>query len=239
MNAYITANLMFQSVQRPGAIRNMTISEYNNRAENDEDKGSYLIKVARHKTAAKGPARVIANKETSTLMNFYLQNVRTVIKPLCKEYESRFFLTPTGNELKNLSEAISKVATVFNIESPTSTIHRKVVQTETKKHKAECIDQVCVQMSHSRATCENYHQHTSTEESFAVQKTIEELCYNKYFAGDQSDIIKLEWPLDSNNTIPLVLCRQLSKKYKRLQEKTDRQIQDHWKHLKKRYLSKH
>ena len=155
-------------------------------------------------------------------MNLYLQNVRTVIKPLSEEYESRFFLIPTGNELKNLSEAISKVATMFNIETPTSTIHRKVVQTETKKHKAKCIDQVCVQLSHSRATCENYYQHTSTEESFAVQKTIEELCFIKYFASDQSNLIKLEWPLDSSSTIPLALCRELSKKYKRLHEKTEK-----------------
>ena len=56
LNAYLSANLMFSSAQRPAAIRNLTIDEYQNKEENDE--GCHLIKVARHKTAAHGPARL-------------------------------------------------------------------------------------------------------------------------------------------------------------------------------------
>ena len=92
-------------------------------------------------------------------------------------------------------------------------------------------------MSHSRATCERFYQRTSNEQSFAAQETIEELCSNKYFRRDQSDIITIEWPL-TNNTVPLALCREMTKKYKMLHDKTDKQIQDHWKTLKKRYVAK-
>ena len=104
LNAYLAANLMFLSAQRPAAIRNMTIEEYNNKEENNEVESCHLIKVARHKTEALGPARLFASKEITSLMNIYLQHIRTVIKPQSKELQSRFFLTPTGNELNNLSD---------------------------------------------------------------------------------------------------------------------------------------
>ena len=43
-------------------------------------------------------------------MDIYLHDIRAAIKPTkSKELECRFFLTQTGNELANLSEAISKV----------------------------------------------------------------------------------------------------------------------------------
>ena len=130
-----------------------------------------------------------------------------------------------------MSEAISKVAKIFNIDTPNATVHRKVVSTETKKHKKESIQEMCDQMSHSRATCERFYSRTSNEQSFSVQTTIEELCSNKYFTHDQSELIKLEWPLHQH-TIPLALCRDLPKKYKHLSQKTDKQIQDHWNYLK-------
>ena len=221
---------MYLSAQRPAAVRNLTICEYQNKEENDEVKGCHLIKVARHKTAAHGPARLFINKDIGTLMDIYLHDIRATIKPKSKELECRFFLTPTGNELANLSEAISKVAKIFNIDTPNATVHRKVVSTETKKHKKESIQEMCDQMSHSRATCERFYSRTSNEQSFSVQTTIEELCSNKYFTHDQSELIKLEWPLHQH-TIPFALCRDLPKKYKHLSQKTDKQIQDHWKHL--------
>jgi len=43
------------------------------------------------KTASRRPARVFVNKDSGTLMNIYYYNVQCVIKPLCTEYESRFF----------------------------------------------------------------------------------------------------------------------------------------------------
>ena len=70
-------------------------------------------------------------------MNVYLRDFRSVIKPQSKELQSRFFLTLTGNELNNLSEAINKVAQMFGIATPNATIYKKLVQTETKKHKKE------------------------------------------------------------------------------------------------------
>ena len=139
----MAANLMFLSAQRPAAIRNMTIDEYNNKEEDDEKKGKYLIKVVRHKTAAQGPARVIVSKNINDVMNMYLQHIRSKLTPQCRAFESRFFLTPTGNEYRNVSEAINKAAKYFNLETPNATIHRKVVSTETKKHKTSCIDEVC------------------------------------------------------------------------------------------------
>jgi len=150
-------------------------------------------------------------------MNVYLRDFRSVIKPQSKELQSRFFLTLTGNELNNLSEAINKVAQMFGIATPNATIYRKLVQTETKKHKKESIQEMCDQMSHSKVTCERFYSHVTNEQSFAAQAVIHELCSNKYFTGEQSDLITLEWSLD-NHTIPLALCRDLPKKYKHLSQ---------------------
>ena len=70
----------------------MTITEYLQREENDEAEGCYLIKVAQHKTASRVLARVFVNKDIGTLMDIYYHNVRSVIKPLCTDYETQFFL---------------------------------------------------------------------------------------------------------------------------------------------------
>jgi len=43
-----------------------------------------------------------------------------------------FFLTPTGNALSNLSEKINKAANLFNIATPTATVHRRWFQQKQK-----------------------------------------------------------------------------------------------------------
>jgi len=55
----------------------------------NEVEGCHLIKVARHKTAAHGPAKLFVNKDIGTLMDIYLQYIRTAIL----KARSRFFNT--------------------------------------------------------------------------------------------------------------------------------------------------
>ena len=78
----------------------MTIDEYNNKEENNEVESCQLVKVALHKTEALGPARLFASKEITSLMNIYLHCHQASDQGIAIQ----ILLTPTGNELNNLSD---------------------------------------------------------------------------------------------------------------------------------------
>jgi len=214
-------------------VQNLTISEYNAQVEDDDNEGMFLVDVEHHKTAAShGPARLFMNSRINSIMKVYLNTIRRHTKPQCKAFEERFFLSHTGNELKNISEFIQSVATRFNIETPTATTHRKVVSSESRRQKKSMPD-ISAQMTHSLSTSEKFYQTITYEQSFAARDTIEELACGKFFTKQQDSAIIKEWPLQ-DGTIPLSLCRQLAHNYKVLANKSDRQIQDRWKNIKKK-----
>ena len=109
--------LIYPNAQRPGIVKNLTVNEFLDRQIIDEDK--ILIKVFQHKTiAARGPASIAISKTIDNLLSLHYNGVRKSItsKP---SMENRFFLTPTGNEFRKITEKIQGVAKNFGLPMPT------------------------------------------------------------------------------------------------------------------------
>jgi len=102
--AYISSILIYTNAQRPGAIENMTLTEYEARTELEPDK--YLVRVKKHKTASKGPANVVFNKHTEECMEKYKTLLRSQVTPQSREISNLFFMTATGKRCDKLTENI-------------------------------------------------------------------------------------------------------------------------------------
>ena len=86
----------------------MTVTEYERKQE--VEPGKYLVRVAKYKTASKGPANIVFDKHTEECMQKYNALLRPQITPQSSETSQLFFLTPTGQRCNNLTEDIKKVA---------------------------------------------------------------------------------------------------------------------------------
>jgi len=91
LSTYLAASLIFTSAQRPGAVQNLTISEYNAQVEDDDNEGMFLVDVEHHKTAAShGPAQLFMNSRINSIMKVYLNTIRRSHN--AKHLRERFFL---------------------------------------------------------------------------------------------------------------------------------------------------
>lgn len=71
---YITVNIVYRNAQRPGAVINMTLSEFEGRRRVESSCGAYhVVSVKEHKTAALyGSARVILQDKVAELTQIYI-----------------------------------------------------------------------------------------------------------------------------------------------------------------------
>ena len=67
--AFLAAKIIYLNGQRPGAVINMTIEEFEAAEEQDEEK---MITVRKHKTAkSMGPIRVVLDSKDHQRMKLY------------------------------------------------------------------------------------------------------------------------------------------------------------------------
>lgn len=91
---FLMARLLIENAQRPGAICNMTLEEFNNPLETTE--GKMTIPVADHKTAQhSGPANIHCSTKLYKLIGTYIKYVRP-------ESQSKYvFLTSSGHGISS------------------------------------------------------------------------------------------------------------------------------------------
>ena len=105
--AFLATNLIYNNVQRPGVVQNMTIQRFHNGLQVHKDK--IQIKVLKHKTvASKGP--VIISLDIESLMIKYYEGIRSEICAQSKELNNCLFLTHKGNKFRKISETTAGVA---------------------------------------------------------------------------------------------------------------------------------
>ena len=229
--AYLAAHLIFFNGQRPGIVQKMTISEF--KAKSEED-GEYVIYVKEHKTTGSfGPARVVVSTKICNLMEIYFNDVRKGLAPQHEVYKDRFFLTNTGNEYAKVSERIRDVAESFGVPVPKLGLERKVVATETFKSEKNdsVVRKIQKHMCHSTATCEAFYQQTDNSVAVSSKRTIEQIMMARHFTQEESSVVTKEYPLNEEATPSLGICDQIVQKHKL--NKTKKQVQDHWRSLKK------
>ena len=92
---YIMTSLMICNFQRPGAIYNMKLTEFQ-QAIYIKESNRYCILIFGHKTCQQhGPAKIHLSSEMYQLMNNYLRFWR----PVCKN--TNFFVSAQGNNITN------------------------------------------------------------------------------------------------------------------------------------------
>ena len=145
------------------------------------------------------------------------------------ELNKRFFLLPTGMEVRKVYELMNSVALPFGIHLPTPITHRKVIASEAPQYLCNTVTRLYVALQiYCRNILSKNHRNCSTSFSWQHQKA------NKEEARFLDLKILKEWPLSSDaGTPPLTLCRLISSKHNI--DKSPQKIQDHWKYLYKKH----
>ena len=231
--AFLAANIIFSNAQRPGVVQYMTLEEFDNRIETGNEQ--FLITVMEHKTAVLGPANIIISRAIEELMLRYLNCVRVRVYALQTKYNTRFFLTYTGNEFRKISEKIAEVAKHYNVKTPTACIHRKVISTVGYEELSPKDYQLLNEhMSHSSHTAQKYYQFPeTTTKAVAMHDHIAKLTKKQHFTHEEDDFLTSEWPLTVSETPSLATCREILLRYN--MAKSDKQLQDRWRNLKKHF----
>ena len=121
--------LLFSSTQRPSAVVNCTIKEYNERQVVD---GVTVISVARHKTSSGGPARLtLGDGSERQLIEGYVEDIR----PQIGSGETLLLLpTPSGAKpVEKIGPLITLLEKRYRVQIPTATALRKAVSTQAAK----------------------------------------------------------------------------------------------------------
>ena len=226
---YIAASMIFPNAQRPGVVQHMMINEYEEREHIDE---KVVIQVLNHKTcASRGPASIVITPNVEKMINDYLQYIRKFITPKTVELSDNLFLSYTGNEFRKVSEAIQKVARIFDISTPPPSLHRKVIASEGRKNLDEGnMRLLATHMSHSEATSRRFYQFPSENEACEIHETIKHLNEKRQFCTEEDECLLKEYPLCNEFSPPLELCRSILHKYGL--KRSSKQIQDRWRTLK-------
>ena len=232
--AFLVAKIIYPNGQRPGAVINMTIEEFEAAEEQDEDK--MMITVRKHKTAKSlGPIRVVIDSKDHQRMKLYKDRIRSQLHPLSEDLSHRFFLTFTGNEFRKVNEWIQEIAAQYHLDAaiPNPTIHRKWIDSTAHGECTESEMRVLnAAMSHSEATSRKHYQKQKAEHALQSAEQIKQL--TKKFFTKEDTIITAEYPITTDETPTLFICQKMIDRHPQLEQRQKKHIQDRWRILKKK-----
>jgi len=208
----------------------MTIQEFEKHEELD---GKIIIRVFDYKTAGShGPANVVIEQNTFDLMTEYYSTIRQNIEPQNQRFAQRFFLTNMGFEFRKISETMQEVAKSFTILLPSTTIHRKWIDSVAHGIVDDKTMRVLNKhMAHSSATSAKFYQFQSTQNAVDTHNEIKKLTEKQHFTKDEDKAILHEYPLQQEVTPSLCICQKIVDKHSL--KKGKKQIQDRWRIMKK------
>ena len=151
---WLAGCLLYANHQRPGAIINITLAEYEESRVTTEGKSTYrTILVANHKTSTTGRAKVTVSGTFGQCLASYVRYLRKLLpeSPL-------LFPNQHGKVLDHLSRHVKKLGEHYNLQLPTATESRHSAATVVTKTCQQTSQQaVAVMMSHSARTQERYY----------------------------------------------------------------------------------
>lgn len=147
--AWLVGHLFLASAQRAGAIRSMTMLEY----ESKEVEGEFeVVSIRHHKTYYSGGAATVPlDASLKSLLDIYINKIR---RPLCMQTQHRqlqdkdvVFVNPSGSGFT--SSALSNLIPRSMGLNITATTIRKTVATQVREHYPNMTIDAAIQMSHS------------------------------------------------------------------------------------------
>ena len=153
---WLAGCLLHTNAQRPGAICNATVTEYEKAVVTTAGREKYTtFYVRHHKTASTGRAKITMNKHIATQMKKYVDFIR----PQTEGSSSNvLFPNRDGKPLAHLSRRANSLAKVLGTDLPsTATKTRHSAATAVQEMPEEERSAVANTMSHSQRTQQLYY----------------------------------------------------------------------------------
>ena len=167
--AYLFCLLAYHSWQRPGAVTNATLNEYEAMKEERGRDGVtvHVMRVARHKTAREGPAHITITAEDKKLLDRYVQYIRPRCDPYCEV--RTVFVTVRGEPVTNMNQLLQWLAVKYGVRVPSCMTLCTVAATACAAD-LEPKDRllICSQMGHSEQVHRKYYEKLQTTQQAAT-----------------------------------------------------------------------
>ena len=153
---WLAGSLLHSNAQRPGAVTNATLEEYEAATVSSVGRETYkTFLVSNHKTGTTGRAKLTADRNLITHLDTFVTHIRPAL-----EGSSSKLLFPNreGKSLDHLSRHVQRLASSLRIDlPPTATATRHAAATAVADQPETERTKVAVAMSHSRRTQELYY----------------------------------------------------------------------------------
>ena len=112
----VVVTTLYESWQRPGAVSNCTLEEFQNGSDVD---GVLIVLVTEHKTGVGGSAKLMFKKGLKNKVNDYLEYIRP------RSVEDYLFLTVDGKHITKVGNLITYMSKQLGTKLPSATSARK------------------------------------------------------------------------------------------------------------------
>lgn len=166
--------LLLESVQRPGAVANVTLGEYKSQKLTKEGE-MFAVRVSDHKTACSGSAVLLFDHQLKERIDNYVSLARPVIFGYGQPDDGVsqcLFVTCSGNRITQLVPRITAIGKKFEFATFSPTIIRKVASTEASKLDDTGRSSVSSLLNHSLATQQKYYELTKSIDKAAEARSL-------------------------------------------------------------------
>lgn len=151
----VMISIVLKSYQRPGAVCNCTIKEYQAAQVTD---GILIIRVKEHKTDTHGTAKLTVDTPLKKHLDSYFKYVRPKLVSPGADIPNLFIL-PGGSKVSKLGNLVRFLQNNLDIQIPTCTMARKIAATNAARSMDDQSNAlVSKQMSHSDAVGKRYYR---------------------------------------------------------------------------------
>ena len=153
---WLAGSLLHTNSQRPGAIVNATLTEYERATLSTVDRKAYkTFLVANHKTGTTGRAKVSASRQLATNLDKFVTNVRPKLDGSSSQL---LFPNREGRAIDHLSRHVQNLSKKLGFKLPlTATATRHAVATAVAGIGQTEREAVATAMSHSAKTQQMYY----------------------------------------------------------------------------------
>lgn len=210
VTAYAAAIILYGNGQRSGVISNLTISEFELREEEENDK--VVIPCVHHKTASQGMAQLVITTATEEVLLYYHEKIRIKLLP-SEEHKDKFFLTFNSGIYTQVYRKLREGLSIGKIHPPVPSKYRVLVSSEARRYLVDHDrSNVVKHLSHSMRTSELYYEQMNTKDATDAHRTIHNLSMKRKWSKTEITQLKDRWPL-SGSPPPLKECKQHAEQF--------------------------
>lgn len=123
-SAVVMISTLYESWQRPGAVRNVTLSQFHAGTVESDD-GVYIVSVTEHKTGIGGTAKLMFNTVLKGKVMDYINYIRCASLEQDNEDNDYLFLSADGKQYAKISNTTRYLSNYLKINLPSATSLRK------------------------------------------------------------------------------------------------------------------